>query len=371
MRAKKFLHVAAQLFLESGFEIQMLGVSTRPLFLDHGHARESEITSYANTLQMRCEDHGIKHLSLGPILADNPRIPVERVNLLPEILAPNSALYVSVQIASNTYGISIEGVKSVARVINEIGKIASTGNVRLAVVANCPSRSPFIHVTYQLDGEWGFSIGLQSASVVKDTLDKVADISKSDSDKMQIASEYLIAAFNREGRIISNLALRLAREYNVPFDGLDLSPMPNGTESIAKAVEAVGIAFFGDPGTVTVLSTITTALKKTSLKTCGFNSIFLPVHEDELIASRVASGQIDVSHLMLYSSVCDGALDAIPIAMDTPDARIEAILLDSATVATVFSKPIVIRLLPISDQGTRVIATFDLLRSAKVPIMMI
>src|SRR6266566_267533 len=285
MRAKKFLHVAAQLFLESGFEIQMLGVSTRPLFLDHGHARESEITSYANTLQMRCEDHGIKHLSLGPILADNPRIPVERVNLLPEILAPNSALYVSVQIASNTYGISIEGVKSVARVINEI--------------------------------------------------DKVADISKSDSDKMQIASEYLIAAFNREGRIISNLALRLAREYNVPFDGLDLSPMPNGTESIAKAVEAVGIAFFGDPGTVTVLSTITTALKKTSLKTCGFNSIFLPVHEDELIASRVASGQIDVSHLMLYSSVCDGALDAIPIAMDTPDARIEAILLDSATVATV------------------------------------
>src|SRR6266571_4387650 len=345
MRAKKFLHVAAQLFLESGFEIQMLGVSTRPLFLDHGHARESEITSYANTLQMRCEDHGIKHLSLGPILADNPRIPVERVNLLPEILAPNSALYVSVQIASNTYGISIEGVKSVARVINEIGKIASTGNVRLAVVANCPSRSPFIHVTYQLDGEWGFSIGLQSASVVKDTLDKVADISKS--------------------------ALRLAREYNVPFDGLDLSPMPNGTESIAKAVEAVGIAFFGDPGTVTVLSTITTALKKTSLKTCGFNSIFLPVHEDELIASRVASGQIDVSHLMLYSSVCDGALDAIPIAMDTPDARIEAILLDSATVATVFSKPIVIRLLPISDQGTRVIATFDLLRSAKVPIMMI
>lgn len=369
MRAKKFLDAAEKLLLASGLETQMLGVSTRPLFLDQGDVRESEITSYANTLQMLCRDLGIWHLSIGPILADNPRMPVERVNLLPEILVPNPALYASVQIASDSYGIRTVAVKSVASVISEIGKIASTSNVRLAVVANCPYRSPFIHATYQSGEDWGFSIGLQSVSLVKDVLGKAADIAKSGGEVLQVASNYLIAAFEREGRIISDLALRLAREYNVPFDGLDLSPMPNGTDSIAKAVEALGIAFFGEPSTVAVLSTITSALNKTSLKTCGFNSIFLPVHEDELIASQVASGQIDISHFMLYSSVCDGALDGIPIAMDTPDARIEGMLLDCATVATTFSKPLVVRLLPVSGQGMEVVASFDLLRSVKVPIM--
>lgn len=371
MRAKKFLTTAAKLFLEAEIEIQMLGVATRPLFLDLGHTRASEITEYAHTLQMRCEDLGIHHLSIGPLLADNPKMPVERVNVLPEILASNSALYATVQIASNTYGIRIEAAQSAARIIRELSTIASTANVRFAVVANCPHRSPFIHATYQSDGEWGFSIGLQSASLVKDTLGKVAFISRSGSDLMEIASEYLITALKREGRRISNLALQLAREQNMPFDGLDLSPMPNGADSIAKAVEAVGMAFFAEPLTVTILSTITSALTKTGLKTCGFNSIFLPVHEDELIASRVASGQMDVSHFMLYASVCDGALDGIPIAIDTPDTRIEAMILDCATIATAFSKPIIVRLLPISDQGVREVATFDLVRFATVPLLRI
>ena len=140
--------------------------------------------------------------------------------------------------------------------------------------------------------------------------------------------------------------------------GLDLSPAPNGEESIAEAIESVGLGNFGEPGTLIVAAAITTALKGTGLKTCGYNGLFLPVLEDAGIAKRLASSHIGIPALLLFSSVCGAGLDTIPIPGDAPIERIAATLLDVATLATRLSKPLSARLFPIPGGKVGEMTTF-------------
>jgi uncharacterized protein (UPF0210 family) len=372
-RAVKLLKTAEPLFREAGYEVQTQRISTRPLFLDRLHAREAEIVNYATALQERCERRGIQYLSLGPVLADDPKFPIERINLLPEMLGPNPALAATVQLASDVNGVRLEAAVPTARVIRALSQQTADGfgNLRFAAVANCPQRGPFFPAAYQPDSDWGFAIGMQSASLVRDALSEAVQDSKPGPSALGPLGPRLIAALEREGRVIADIAARVAREHGIPFSGLDLSPAPNGTESIAEAIEAVGLGNFGDPGTLIVCAAITKALKNTGLKTCGYNGLFLPVMEDAGIVRRVASGGIGIPALLLYSSVCGAGLDTIPIPGDTSIERIAATLLDVATLATRLAKPLSARLFPIPGGTVGEMTKFDSSWITNSPIMAI
>ncbi len=370
-RARKLLRSAEVAFRESGFEVQTLRVSTRPLFQDRLHARDAEIVNYAAGLQERCEQRGIEYLSLGPVLADDPKLPVERINLLTEMLAPNPALNASVQLASAANGVRLEAAVATAQVVRTLAQHTpeGIGNMRFAMVANCPQRGPFFPAAYQPDSDWGFSIGLQSANLVRDALKEAVKDSQAGPTALVPLTQRLITALEREGRVIADISARLARESNVPYFGLDLSPAPNGEESIAEAIEAVGLGNFGEPGTLIVAAAITSALKGTGLKTCGYNGLFLPVLEDACIARRLASSQIGIPALLLYSSVCGAGLDTVPIPGDTPIGRIAATLLDVATLATRLNKPLSARLMPIMGRNAGQTTTFNSPWLVNAPIM--
>jgi uncharacterized protein len=351
--------------------VQTLRVSTRPLFQDRLHARDAEIVNYATALQERCEQRGIDYLSLGPVLADDPKLPVERIELLSEMLAPNPALNASVLLASAANGVRLDAAVATAQVVRTLAQQTpeGIGNMRFAMVANCPQRGPFFPAAYQPDSDWGFSIGLQSANLVRDALKEAVKDSKPGPTALVPLTQRLITALEREGRVIAEIGARLARESNVPYFGLDLSPAPNGDESIAEAIEAVGLGNFGEPGTLIVAAAITSALKGTGLKTCGYNGLFLPVLEDAGIARRLASSQIGIPALLLYSSVCGAGLDTVPIPGDTPISRIAATLLDVATLATRLNKPLSARLMPIMGRGAGQATSFNSPWLVNAPIM--
>jgi uncharacterized protein (UPF0210 family) len=372
-RAVKLLKAAEPLFHEAGFEVQTQRISTRPLFLDRLHAREAEIVNYATALQERCERRGITYLSLGPVLADDPKFPIERINLLPEMLAPNAALNASVQLASDANGVRLDAAVPTARVIRALSQQTpqGMGNMRFTAVANCPQRGPFFPAAYQPDSDWGFSIGLQSANLVREALSEAVRDSKPGPSALGPLTPRLVAALEREGRVIADISARLAREHAIPYSGLDLSPAPNGTESIAEAIESVGLGNFGDPGTLIVCAAITKALKSTGLKTCGYNGLFLPVLEDAGIVRRVDGGGIGIPALLLYSSVCGSGLDTIPIPGDASIERIAATLLDVATLATRLSKPLAARLFPIAGAKVGDKTTFDSPWLTNSPVMAI
>ena len=370
-RAVKLLRAAEAAYRSAGFEVQTQRISTRPLFHDRLHARDAEIINYAAGLQERCEQRGIDYLSLGPIMADDPKFPIERIGLLPEMLGTNLALNATVQIASAANGVRLEAAVPTARVIRALGQSTKEGigNMRFAMIANAPLRGPFFPATHQPDSDWGFSIGLQSANLVRDALSAAASDAKPGPAALVTLGSRLITALEREGRVISDIAVRLANEQKMVYNGLDLSPATNGDESIAAAIEAAGLGNFGEPGTLIVCASITSALKGTSLKTCGYNGLFLPVLEDTGIARRLVSSQIGITALLLYSSVCGAGLDTIPIPGDTPIDRIAATLLDVATLATRLNKPLSARLMPISGRKAGEMTAFESPWLSNAPVM--
>jgi uncharacterized protein (UPF0210 family) len=360
-KAVKLLQFAERVFREAGFEVQTLRISTRPLFLDRLHARDAELVNYVAQLQERCERRSIQFLSLGPVLVDDPHMPIERLSLLPDMIGPNPALNATVQIASNANGVRLEAAIPTAKVIQSLARTSpdGLGNLRFAMVANCPQRGAFFPAAYQPDSDWGFAIGLQSASLIHEALQAAVQDSRPGPSALSTVGQRLVTALERDGRLITDMAGRIAREHNVPFTGLDLSPAPNGNESIAEAIESVGVGQFGEPGTLIVAAAITSSLKGTSLKTCGYNGLFLPVLEDAGIGRRLASNHIGIAALLLYSSVCGTGLDTIPIPEDTPIERIAATLLDVATLSTRLNKPLTARLMPVIGKAAGEISNFN------------
>ncbi len=372
-RALKLLRGAETLFREAGVEVQTTRLATRPLFTDRLHARDAEIVTYAHALQERCDRRQITYLSLGPVLVDDPAQALDRLKLLPEILSPNAALNASVQLATTAHGVRTDAAVPTAKVVQALAQQTpgGIGNMRFAMVANAPPRGPFFPTAYQPDSLWGFSIGLQSAGLVMESLAEAVRDSHPGPAALGALESRLITSLEREGRVISDLAERLATEYRIPFSGLDLSPGTHGDESIADAIESIGMGAFGEPGTVAVIAAITGSLKKTKLKTCGYNGIFLPVLEDAGIVRRLMSSKITIPSLLLYSSVCGAGLDTIPIPGDTPVERIAATMLDVATLSVRYNKPLSARFMPIMGRRAGEMTTFDSPWLVNSPVMSI
>ena len=95
------------------------------------------------------------------------------------------------------------------------------------------------------------------------------------------------AAFKvtRMGELVGNLA---AERLGVKFGIVDLSLAPTAEvgDSVARALEAMGIERVGAHGTTAALALLNDAVKKGGLMACshvgGLSGSFIPVSEDEV-----------------------------------------------------------------------------------------
>ena len=160
-------------------------------------------------------------------------------------------------------------------------------------------------------------------------------------------SEMVRGALEKQARPVVELGKTLAEEYHLHFGGIDLSPAPMGEDSIVTAIEAFGYGSLGAPGTIALAAALTKALKSTSLLTCGYCGLMLPVLEDAALGKRWAEGRVSTHELLLYSTLCGTGLDTIPLPGDIAEAAIARILLDVATLAWRLNKPLSARLFPV------------------------
>ncbi len=84
----------------------------------------------------------------------------------------------------------------------------------------------------------------------------------------------------------------------------------------------------------------------------------LPVCEDYGLATRANEQAYDITNLLLYSAVCGCGLDTLPIPGDTPAQKIEALLLDIASLSIKLNKPLSARLLPAPGKKAGEVTTF-------------
>ncbi len=366
------LSMARAEFERQGYEVQSTRIALRPVFVDLAHWSPHALLEYCGHLQQLCDTYEIAYCSIGHIPANVPAASLRRIGLLADVLTMNPALSASVQIASTAVGLRADAALPAARVICDLARQTNEGlgNMFFAVTANCPPQTPFFPVAYHDSPDWGFSIGLQSAGLVAETLRAVTQKSGRGLAALHhgAATARLIGALEEIGRPIAELC-EAWDEHDIGYYGLDLSPAPYVDESIAEAIEQVGLGQCGEAGTIAVAAAITAALKGTSLRTCGYCGLMLSPLADTVLSQRLAEGRLNLDSLLLYSAICGSGLDCIPIPGDTSPERIASLLLDVGTLAVRLHKPLSAKLLPMLDKQAGEMTSFTSPYLVNAPIL--
>jgi hypothetical protein len=348
VRAAAMLQRARQRFHEAGYQVQTARISTRPLFDDLADWSDDRLLAYVRALQRLLEESGIAYCSLGPAQAARPAFPLARLALIPDLLAANDALNLTVQLADREHGLREEAALPLAHAMQRLAGATSEGfgNFRFAMLACVEPGTPFFPAAYHR-GPSSLALGLQGAGIVAD----VAAIWRASGQEQPLALSQISArvgdALLVQARPVVELAQGLAQEEAVHFGGIDLSPAPMGQQSIGAALEAFGYGLLGTPGTVALAAALTGALKSSGLPTCGYCGLMLPILEDATLGRRWEEGRLSIHELLLYSTVCGTGLDTVPLPGDTQAETLARLLLDVATLAWRLNKPLSARIFPV------------------------
>ncbi len=350
-QARKILLSARRRFNDGGYDVQTLRLSTRPLFDDLGDWSSGALVKYARELQSMLDDAGLGFCSLGTAQVARPTFPLERLNLLADLLIPTHALCATVQLATVEHGLRAEAALPTALIIQRLAQETAEGqgNFRFAMLSCVAPGTPFFPAAYH-SGPASLAIGLQGASIITDALQaRVADTVQ--ATNLALVEQWVRAALLESATPVVALGQELAQEHQLLFGGIDLSPAPMGPDSIAAAMELCGYGPVGTYGTLSVAAALTSALKSTGLPTCGYCGLMLPVLEDAGLGSRWEEGYLNAQQLLLYSAVCGTGLDTLPLPGDCPTETIAHLLLDVATLALRLQKPLSARLFPVPGRG--------------------
>jgi uncharacterized protein len=344
-QAATILQRASARYAEAGYEVQTVRLSTRPIFDDLAAWSPAALVDYTQGLQRVLDDAGMGFCSLGTAQAARPDFPLERIELIADLLGPTGALNATVQLATAEDGMRAEAALPAARVMRRLAYETAEGfgNFRFAVLACVGPGSPFFPSAYHA-GPASLSLGLQGAGVVAGALRAYKNSAPIDLNRI---AELVRAALIEQASPVVTLGQALAREYGLAFGGIDLSPAPMGDDSIVTALELCGYGPIGSPGTVAVAAALTSALKNTGLPTCGYCGLMLPVLEDAILGRRWEEGLVNTHQLLLYSAVCGTGLDTVPLPGDMEAEVIAYLLLDVASLALRLHKPLSARLFPV------------------------
>ncbi len=346
-QAHQVLLQAQKRLTEQGYEVQTIRISTRPLLVDLADWTPAAIQAYAFDLQRLLDDYHLAYCSLGTAPAAQKDFPLTRLELLADLLISTQSLNATVQIATLADGLRPEAALSAAALIQRLAREtpAGLGNFRFAMLACVEPGSPFFPAAYHA-GPTSLSVGLQGANSITEALQNHVQNAAEPVALSAITSWVREALISHATPIVETLQA-LTQELHLHFGGVDLSPAPMGADSIVTAMELCGYGPIGSAGTLAVVAALTAALKSTSLPTCGYCGLMLPVLEDAGLALRWEEGLVHLHQLLLYSSVCGTGLDTIPLPGDSSLAAISHLLLDVATLAVRLQKPLSARLFPV------------------------
>jgi uncharacterized protein len=331
------LRRASAAFERAGYEVQTVRLSTRPVLSDLAGWAPDAVAAYAGDLEGALESAGVEFCSLGPARRGTPP---DSIAGLADLIAGREALNCSVTVATVGAGVDLAAARGAAEVMLRLAAETKEGfgNFNFAALACVGPGSPFFPAAYHA-GPANLTVALQGAGIVAEALQGgvgLADVTRS-------TREHLV---DRAAPVV-HLAQASAAELGVDFGGIDLSPAPDGDDSIGAAMELAVAGPLGSPGTLALAAAITPAIQGTGLPTCGYNGLMLPVMEDTVLAQRWAEGRLGLEQLLAYSAVCGTGLDTVPVPGDSSADELTNVICDMASLAVRLRKPLSARLLPV------------------------
>lgn len=343
--------------VSSGWEVQTARLATTPFWqftaVKNGVTRIKE-------MEQASKAAGFDYLSVGPARLSDPQIN-ERI---PEILGATESIFCSAFLTHPHTGVSLDAVRACARVIHSSARVSPDGfaNLRFCAMSHVRPFTPFFPAAYSYGPEPAFALAVECADAAVSAFGGAADI--------QEGRARLLGSLNAAGAELSADAVSISREFGVAFKGIDfsLAPFPEDWCSIGKALESMGVAQIGYMGSLSSAAVLAEALERGSWPRTGFNGLMLPVLEDSVLAERSASGHFSIKDLLMISAVCGTGLDTVPLPGDTDVEKIEALLLDIASLSQRLGKPLTARLMPVPGlkSGDLTRFDFDFFRNSRV-----
>ena len=322
--AAEFLAGARAAAEGAGYTAQTTRIATRPLLEDMAAASDDEIVAYAGSLQAHCDTYEIGYCSLGPAPATDPAFPLERITLLPRLIAPHAALSATVQLATVEAGVRYEAALATAQVMRGLAE-AERGRCELSLRGSgmCEPGGPFFPQAYRA-GRSGVSRLACSAPGGREAIRRVRE-RRPECRPMRWPRCRRLAGVARgvarPGRRRCCGGWRRRRASSMV--AWTSRPRRWATRASRRRWSWPVSGLFGAPGTLALAATLTAAIRGAAadVPTCGYCGLMLPVLEDETLGMRCAEGSLSVTSLLAYSAVCGTGLDTTPLPGDAPLQR--------------------------------------------------
>jgi uncharacterized protein (UPF0210 family) len=329
---------------EKGFEVQETRIATNFFEGARISLGYEDVLAWVVNVETICSSFGVNWISLGTI---RPGAKPQIYEAIPEIISQTETVSLSASISLSDGTPATPAIKEAARAMKRLSEEteAGVGNFRFGAIANCPASTPFFPSAFHDAGPRRFSIGFESGGWLYGVAEK--------SPNAEGAVVQLLEELTQKCRNLEEACKEISVQEGVEYVGADLSLNPGllESESVCLAIEKLVGAELGSAGTLRMVALLTEALHKSGVKLCGYSGVFLPVLEDYGLAERANQGKIALPLLLSLASVCGAGLDAVPLPGDITVRKLEAILLDLATLSGRAGKPLSARLLPAPGKG--------------------
>jgi hypothetical protein len=356
-KAGLFAQMAKQSFENAGYSVQTVRMATPPFpeFLT-----TQDYAQASSRISVMAHSEGFEYVALGPALTQIP----ESYQAIPDLLNTSGNLFFSGHLTTPQHEISLPAVRACATVIHKAALLEANGfaNLRFAALGNVPPWAPFFPAAYHQGKQPAFALALEAADLAVSAF--------SNAKSLHQARQNLVAQVEAYAKALQTIAEHLETIYQIEFKGLDftLAPFPEPEKSLGHALEQLGLPAFGLSGSLAAAAFLTDALDRADFKRTGFNGLMLPVLEDSTLAARATQGVLNITDLLLFSTVCGTGLDTLPLPGDTSIEQITAILLDLAALSLRLDKPLTARLMPIPGKiaGDETGFDFEFFANSKV-----
>jgi uncharacterized protein (UPF0210 family) len=224
----------------------------------------------------------------------------------------------------------------------------SIGCAKLVVFCNAVDDNPFMAGAFHgaSEADCVVNVGVSGPGVVLRAIEAAGD---ADFGALTAIIRRTAFKITRAGELVGRAA---AARLGIPFGIVDLSlaPTPAEGDSVARILEAIGLARVGTHGSTAALALLNDAVKKggamASSYVGGLSGAFIPLSEDRGMIEAAECGAITIDKLEAMTSVCSVGLDMIAIPGDTPAETIAAIIADEAAIGMINKKTTAVRLIP-------------------------
>src|SRR5438132_5131184 len=144
-QAAAILQDARTRYMEAGYEVQTVRLSTRPVCDDLMNWSSTDLLDYTGELQRMLDDLSLGFCSIGTAHAARPDFPLHRIELVADLLVSTSALNATVHVATLYHGLRTDAALPAARVMKRLAAETTDGfgNLRFDMLACDESGLPF------------------------------------------------------------------------------------------------------------------------------------------------------------------------------------------------------------------------------------